>query len=77
MQPYLDIGMILYAAAVLVWFKIISTQPLSIAYPIFVSLVFFLVTLGAIILFKESLSLVKIIGLAIVLVGIMATNRGE
>ena len=75
-QPIFDGGIVLYLLAMVVWFRILATEPLSTAYPIMMSLNFVLVTLGAVILFRESFSLTKLIGLAIVLSGIFILSRG-
>lgn len=69
-QPMFDIGFILYGLAALVWFRVLSTQPLSLAYPLLVSLTFLFVTLGAATLFQESMTARKLVGLAIILAGI-------
>jgi len=76
-QPLFDIGVILYGAASLVWFGIVSTERLNASYPLLVSLTFILVTVGATVLFKEPMSWQKVGGLAILLVGILlvATAR--
>jgi len=75
-QPLFDVGLVFYAAAALVWFRVISIEDLSTSYPILVGLTFVLVTFGAITLFHEPCSLLKIIGLAIILFGIILTFRG-
>ena len=69
-QPIFDLGFILYGLAALVWFRVLATQPLSRAYPLLVSLTFLFVTLGAVTLFQESMTARKLVGLAIILVGI-------
>lgn len=70
LQPLFAIGFVAYFLASLVWFRVIATEPLSLAYPILVSLTFTLVTAGAVVFFNESLSVQKVIGLAIILLGI-------
>lgn len=74
-QPLFDIGVILYAVASLVWFRIVATQPLSSAYPVLVSITFIFVTLGAVVLFREPISMVKLGGIAVILVGIVIISR--
>ena len=69
-QPIFDLGFILYGLAALVWFRVLSSQPLSLAYPLLVSLTFLFVTLGAATLFQESITARKLVGLAIILIGI-------
>lgn len=76
-QPLFDLGVLLYALASLVWFHIISTEPLSVAYPLLISLTFIFVTRGAIFMFHESLNTTKIIGIAVILVGIFILSGGN
>ena len=71
LQPLFTAGFILYFLASIVWFRVVATEPLSLAYPILVSLTFSLVTAGAVAFFHESLSLQKVAGLATILVGII------
>ena len=70
-QPAFDIGFVLYCLAALVWFRVLSTQPLSLAYPVLVSLTFVFVSIGAAILFQEPVTARKLIGLVITLIGIL------
>ncbi|MFB2773259.1 hypothetical protein ACE1AT_28900 [Pelatocladus sp. BLCC-F211] len=70
-QPSFDIGFLLYGLASLVWFRVISTEPLNIAYPLLVSMTFVLVTLGATVVFHESMTFRQLAGLAVVLTGIV------
>lgn len=70
LQPLFLAGFGLYGAASLVWFAIVSTENLNTAYPLLISLTFILVTLGATVLFHESMSWQKAAGLAMLLVGI-------
>ncbi len=69
-EPLFIIGAILYGAAALVWFRVIASEQLSFAYPILVSFTFILITLGAFLFFRESVSLQKVIGLVVILAGI-------
>ena len=74
-QPLFDIGVLLYSAAALVWFRIVSTENLNTSYPLLVSLTFLFVTFGATLLFQEPLSWQKAIGLAAILIGIALVSR--
>ena len=69
-QPLFDLGFVLLGLAALAWFRIVSAETLSTAYPLFISLVFVFVTLGAAVLFRESISLRKLGGLGVILIGI-------
>lgn len=70
LQPVFVIGFIAYFLASLVWFRVVATEQLSVAYPLLVSLTFTLVTAGAVIIFHEPLTLRKVVGLAAILGGI-------
>jgi multidrug transporter EmrE-like cation transporter len=74
-QPAFDIGVILYALASVVWFKVLSTEPLSIAYPVLVSATFVMISIGAIFFFRESINLIKVIGMALIVTGIFVVSR--
>ena len=76
-QPLFDGDVLLYALASLVWFHVISTEPLSVAYPLLVSLTFVFVMLGAILIFEESLTAPKFVGILIILLGITILSRGK
>jgi multidrug transporter EmrE-like cation transporter len=70
LQPLFALGFVTYFAASVVWFRVVATESLSLAYPVLVSLTFALVTAGAVALFSEPLSLRKLIGLVVILAGI-------
>jgi undecaprenyl phosphate-alpha-L-ara4N flippase subunit ArnE len=70
MQPLFALGFVIYFLASVVWFRVVATEALSVAYPILVSLTFVLVTAGAVFLFSEPLSVRKAVGLAVIAAGI-------
>jgi multidrug transporter EmrE-like cation transporter len=69
-QPLFTVGFVAYFLASIVWFRVVATEPLGLAYPVLVSLTFALVTAGAVLLFSEPLTLRKVVGLAVILAGI-------
>jgi multidrug transporter EmrE-like cation transporter len=56
--------------APLVLFRTIAIAPLSVAYPLMVSVTFSAVTTGTVLLWGEPLTLRKLVGLAVILLGI-------
>jgi multidrug transporter EmrE-like cation transporter len=74
-QPLFVIGVLLYGFAALVWFRVLSTEDLSSSYPLLISLTFVLVTLGAVVLFREHLNPQKLVGLAVILTGVVLVAR--
>lgn len=74
LQPLFTIGFVIYFLGAVVWFRVIATEPLSLAYPILVSLTFTLVTAGAVLLFHEPISVRKVLGLVVILAGIVLVS---
>jgi drug/metabolite transporter (DMT)-like permease len=74
LQPLFFSGFVLYFVAALVWFRTIAIAPISVTYPLMVSLTFIAVTAGAFLLWGEPLSLRKLIGLAVILLGIVLVS---
>lgn len=74
-QPRFDLGLALYVLASLVWFKVLSSEPLSVAYPVMTSITFLLVSVGGVVLFREALNAYKIVGVLVILLGIVLISR--
>jgi multidrug transporter EmrE-like cation transporter len=75
-QPSFVCGFLLTGVAALVWFRILATQKLSTCYPLFVSLTYALITVGAFYFLHEKISTQKLIGLLIIVAGITTVARG-
>jgi multidrug transporter EmrE-like cation transporter len=75
-QPSFVCGFLLTGVAALVWFRILATQKLSTCYPLFVSLTYTLITVGAFYFLHEKISTQKLIGLLIIVAGITTVARG-
>jgi multidrug transporter EmrE-like cation transporter len=76
-QPRFVVGFGLYFLASVVWFRVVATEPLSVAYPLLVSCTFILVTAGAAMAFREPVTLRQILGLAVILLGIAMVSIGR
>jgi multidrug transporter EmrE-like cation transporter len=74
-QPLFMLGVVFYALAAVVWFAVISTEQLSTAYPLLVSITFMLVTAGSVVFFGERISLVKGAGILWILAGVWIVAR--
>ena len=75
-QPAFVVGFLLSGIAALMWFRILATQKLSTCYPLFVSLTYTLITIGAFYFLHEKISAQKLFGLLIIIVGITTVARG-
>src|SRR5579859_6282027 len=67
---------VLYVGAIAIWFRVLQTEPLSSAYPILTSLTFTLVSAGAVLLFHEELSVMKVAGMVLILFGVAFVSKG-
>jgi multidrug transporter EmrE-like cation transporter len=77
LEPLFVLGMSTYALAALIWFRIVATQPLSVGYPLVVSITLTLVTLGSVVLFREPISAMKVVGLLCIIAGIVLISRTQ
>ena len=64
-------GLILYGLSALIWFRILSVGEVSSCYPVLVGLTFLMVTSGGVLLFSESIGVMKILGAVTILAGII------
>ena len=68
-QPYIVVGLGLYVFSVAIWIVALSKTPVSIAYPM-LSIVYVLNVILAYMLFGEAITLQKIIGITIIIIGV-------
>lgn len=68
-------GNLLYGFAMLTWLKILSIEPVGIAYPVLVGLTFVLLMPGAALFAHEPISLRTIAGTMLILAGITIVAR--
>jgi multidrug transporter EmrE-like cation transporter len=69
LNPMLLACLFFYGISMLIWFRLVATQPISVAYPVLATLTFVGISLAGIIVFQESVSLLKITGLCLALTG--------
>ncbi len=74
MSPYVIMGIFSYVISVVVWILVLSRTEVSIAYPM-VSLGYVINALAAYYLLGESLTLTRLLGIAVILVGVYLVAR--
>jgi len=74
-QPLFVLGVLLYGVAALIWFSVLSREPLALSYPVLVGITFTLVVLGGMTFFQERLALPQVIGIVVILVGVLLVSR--
>lgn len=75
-DPACLVGLLLQAAAALIWFRVLSVMEVNRSYPVLVSLTFLLVMAGSVLVFGESMSWRKVTGLVVILGGIKLAAQG-
>lgn len=74
-SPYIIIGLVLYGFSFLIWLRVLTFNDLSRSYPIFATIVFLMTTVGSILFLKEHITLLRVVGIAIMLTGIFIVSR--
>ena len=74
-SPFIIIGLTLYGLSFIIWLRVLTFNDLSRAYPIFATIVFSLTTAGSMIFLKENISVMRILGIGIMLLGIYIAAR--
>jgi drug/metabolite transporter (DMT)-like permease len=73
-NPYVVIGLAIYVCGTLFWLVALSRISLSFAYG-FASLSYGLMLLASWLLFREDISLLRVIGTAVIVVGVLIISR--
>ncbi|MCM8594884.1 multidrug efflux SMR transporter [Accumulibacter sp.] len=77
LHPAFVIGFTAYGAGFLVWFYILRTTPLSLAFPVAAGTLILCTTLVGILLLAEKAHVLKLGGVALIVVGIVMVSLGE
>lgn len=67
-----------YAFALLsgvAWFFAVERNPISVAFPVYIGVLFSIVTLGSTLLLKEVITAQHVAGLALILAGVVVVSR--
>jgi multidrug transporter EmrE-like cation transporter len=73
-NPYVVVGMVVYAASTVFWLAALSRVDLSFAYP-FASLSYVVMLIGAWQLFDENISVMRLVGCVVVISGVLLISR--
>jgi drug/metabolite transporter (DMT)-like permease len=72
--PYIFLGLVLYTIAMFLWLSILSRVELSYAYPL-LSLSYVFIILASWLIFKEHISLLRLMGVFFICLGVMMVGR--
>ncbi len=74
LNPYLILGLILFVLSAMLWLLVLSKAELSYAYPS-LSISYVLTAVASWLLFNESLNSLRILGITIICIGVIALSR--
>lgn len=75
LNPLVVAGIVGFALSMLVWLYVLSRLELSVAYP-FVALNYVLILFASHFLLKETITPLKIMGVAVIVIGVYLISRG-
>lgn len=75
LNPLIVLGLIMYGLSMVCWLIALSKKDLSYIYP-FISLTFVAVLFLSFFILKETVSIAKIVGTIIIVIGLMVVVRG-
>ncbi|GAH81847.1 unnamed protein product, partial [marine sediment metagenome] len=75
LNPFVVAGIVSFALSMLVWLYVLSRLELSVAFP-FVALNYVLILFASHFLLKETITPVKIMGVAVIVLGVFLISRG-
>lgn len=69
------VGLFLFAVNVIAYTQALARVPLSVAYPVMVSLTGLIVISGSMVLFKETIGWIQWVGFALIIAGVICVAR--
>lgn len=75
-SPFLGSGFFLYLSSFFIWLYVLKNNELSFAFPIASSTLFICIALLSTLVLKEPLSAGRLIGMAVIAIGIFIISRG-
>jgi len=75
LNPFVIAGLFGFFISMLIWLYVLSRMELSFAYP-FVALNYVLILFGSYFLLKETITPMKVIGVAVIVIGVYLISRG-
>ena len=75
-NPTMLLGLAIFGVSALLWLIALMKAELSFAYP-FLSLSYIIILLGGVVLFNERVTLARLAGFVLIIMGLFAVARGE
>lgn len=68
-QPLIFTGFVVFAISAVIWLRVLSVEPLNKSYPILMAFVILFLVASSTIFLREPLTLAKIFGMALIVLG--------
>lgn len=75
-EPRFYVAIASYAVAMLIWFRLIATEPLSVAYPALAATSFIGVTVAGFFFLNEPVAVLRLAGIALIVAGLALVAGG-
>jgi multidrug transporter EmrE-like cation transporter len=75
LDPFIASAYAFSLLSAIAWFFVVERHPASIAFPVYIGVLFSVVTLGSSLWLKETISIQHLVGLALIVVGIVVVCR--
>ena len=75
LDPFIISAYVFSLLSSIAWFFVVERHPVSIAFPVYVGVLFSVVTLGSALWLKETISIQHLVGLALITVGVVVVGR--
>jgi drug/metabolite transporter (DMT)-like permease len=76
-EPLFLAALLSYGLAMLIWFRLIATEPLSVSYPALAATTFVAVSLAGVLVFGEPLHPLRGVGLLCIILGVALASLGQ
>lgn len=76
-DPIIVSGYVAAFLSSLSWMIVVERYALSLAFPVYIGMTVFLVTLGSVVLLEENLNTQRIIGIFIILLGVILCSQSQ
>jgi undecaprenyl phosphate-alpha-L-ara4N flippase subunit ArnE len=75
LQPVFIVAVALYGFSMLLWLRVVATEPLSVAYPTLAAVTFIMLSVVSVVFLHEPMTVKKAIGLTAILIGLILVAR--
>lgn len=75
LDPYIISAYAVSLLSSMAWFLVSERYPLSVSFPVYVGIIFAIVTVGGNVWLREAISLQHVVGILFILVGVIAISR--